>query len=132
MSNEIVAVDFRGNEIRVGDTVLYPRMSGRSCEMTEAQVVDIIINEDGRRVDNPEHDEWVQRRKEQAKQAGQRYWFEVEAPASDPRPEGMITVPAWKFRLLPLRSTRFRRWSGSEGKTVYIQLGENVVRAMDA
>lgn len=131
MSNEIVAVDFRGNEIRVGDTVLYPRMSGRSVEMTEARVERIIEVEGGRRVQNPAHDEWIARRKQQATDEGQRYWFEVEPPASDPRPEGYIRVPAWKFSLMPLRSTRqFHRWD--ETKAVFIQIGENVVRVMDA
>lgn len=33
--------DWRGNEYGVGDTVLYARMSGRSCEISEATVVDI-------------------------------------------------------------------------------------------
>ncbi|TDB90942.1 hypothetical protein E1264_03815 [Actinomadura sp. KC216] len=33
--------DWRGNEYGVGDLVLYPRMSGRSCEVREARVLDI-------------------------------------------------------------------------------------------
>ncbi|WP_157536531.1 hypothetical protein [Kitasatospora mediocidica] len=33
--------DWRGNEYGVGDTILYARMSGRSCEISEATVVDI-------------------------------------------------------------------------------------------
>lgn len=33
--------DWRGNEYGIGDTVLYPRTSGRSVEMSEATVADI-------------------------------------------------------------------------------------------
>ncbi|WP_424533677.1 hypothetical protein ACOZ38_25410 [Sphaerisporangium viridialbum] len=33
--------DWRGNPYTVGTTIFYPRMSGRSCEMAEAVVVDI-------------------------------------------------------------------------------------------
>lgn len=33
--------DWRGNEYGAGDTIFYPRMSGRSCEIVEATVVDI-------------------------------------------------------------------------------------------
>ncbi|MEU7096037.1 hypothetical protein [Kitasatospora aureofaciens] len=33
--------DWRGNEYGVGDIILYPRISGRSCEISEATVVDI-------------------------------------------------------------------------------------------
>lgn len=131
MSNETIAVDFRGNEIRVGDTVLYPRMSGRSCEMTEAEVVDIIAHEKGRRVENPAWEEWRERRKA-ATPDGER-WYNQPDPEDDPRPEAYIAVPAWKFKLRRLRSTRFKMypWSDPE-RPVTVQLGENVVRVMDA
>jgi hypothetical protein len=33
--------DWRGNEYGVGDTVLYPRVSGRSAEISEGTVTDI-------------------------------------------------------------------------------------------
>ena len=33
--------DWRGNTYTLGDTILYPRMSGRSVEMQEAVVVDL-------------------------------------------------------------------------------------------
>lgn len=36
-------IDWRGNHYDVGSTVLYPRASGRSVEMTEAEVVDIKV-----------------------------------------------------------------------------------------
>lgn len=35
------AKDWRGAEYRAGTRVYYPRMSGRSCELTEAEVVEI-------------------------------------------------------------------------------------------
>ncbi|MFI6813242.1 hypothetical protein ACIBG7_12560 [Nonomuraea sp. NPDC050328] len=33
--------DWRGNTYTIGTTVLYPRMSSRSCEITEGVVIDI-------------------------------------------------------------------------------------------
>lgn len=128
MTNETVAVDFRGNEIRVGDTVLYPRMSGRSVEMTEARVERIDVNPKGRRIQNPAHEEWLQAWRD-ATPEGIRHW-DTPRPAGEP--EMMISIPAWKFSLLPLRSTRFTRWWASRDRPVFIQLGENVVRVMDA
>lgn len=42
--------DWRGNEYGIGDTIFYPRMSGRSCEICEATVMDIWETyNDGRR-----------------------------------------------------------------------------------
>jgi hypothetical protein len=38
MSEVEYTTDWRGNEIRVGTLVLYPRMSGRSCEIQEGYV----------------------------------------------------------------------------------------------
>jgi len=35
--------DWRGNDFTVGDTILYARMSGRSCEMAEGVVVDLFV-----------------------------------------------------------------------------------------
>lgn len=35
------APDWRGNLVAPGDTVLYPRMSGRSVEMREASVLEV-------------------------------------------------------------------------------------------
>lgn len=34
-------IDWRGNEYDVGDIIAYPRMSGRSCEVVEAEVLEI-------------------------------------------------------------------------------------------
>lgn len=109
---EIVAVDFRGAEIRVGDIVLYPRMSSRSCEMTEARVERIDVVEGGRRAVTQAWEDWA------------ATW-----PDRDPdaKPEMYENVPAWRFSLMPLRSTRFRRYT--TGKAVFIRIGENVVKA---
>ncbi|MFI6485211.1 hypothetical protein ACIBH1_45385 [Nonomuraea sp. NPDC050663] len=41
MSEQMTLTDWRGNPYTVGTTVLYPRMSGRSCEICEGVVVDI-------------------------------------------------------------------------------------------
>lgn len=120
---EIVAIDFRGSEIRAGDTVLYPRASGRSVEMTEAKVLDVIEDPKGRQIGNPAWDDWRDRRIAETPEG--EYWFKQLAPVGDPQPEHFLTVPAWKFRLMPTRSTRFTRWSD---KSVLIQIGENVVR----
>lgn len=35
--------DWRGHDYTVGDTILYARMSGRSCEMAEGVVVDLMV-----------------------------------------------------------------------------------------
>jgi hypothetical protein len=35
--------DWRGNDFTVGDTVLYARLSGRSCEMAEGVVTDLMV-----------------------------------------------------------------------------------------
>lgn len=35
--------DWRGNDFTVGDTILYARMSGRSCEMAEGIVEDLFV-----------------------------------------------------------------------------------------
>jgi hypothetical protein len=40
-SEAMKLTDWRGAEYGAGDTILYPRMSGRSCEIAEATVVDI-------------------------------------------------------------------------------------------
>ncbi|ROO82621.1 hypothetical protein EDD29_0102 [Actinocorallia herbida] len=34
-------IDWRGNRVEVGDTVLYPSSAGRSCQITEGTVLDI-------------------------------------------------------------------------------------------
>lgn len=41
MSDDLEVIDWRGNPIRVGTCVLYPRMSGRSVEMQEGFVEEI-------------------------------------------------------------------------------------------
>lgn len=41
MSEVEYVTDWRGNEIRVGTLVLYPRTSGRSCEIQEGYVEQI-------------------------------------------------------------------------------------------
>lgn len=114
--DEIVAVDFLGQEIRVGDIVLYPRMSGRSCEMTLARVERIDVVPQGRRTTTQAWEDW----------AAIRPWQD----RPDERPEMYETVPAWRFSLMPLKSTRFRRYSWTDKqKPVYIQIGENVVKS---
>ncbi len=35
--------DWRGNDYTVGDTILFARMSGRSCEMAEGVIVDLMV-----------------------------------------------------------------------------------------
>lgn len=94
-------VDWRGNEIRVGSTVLYPRMSGRSCEIQEGTVEAIFRHEQDRLV-------WAGTDPE----TGRGVWDKF---------------PAYKFRITPTRSTRFRRWG--DAKPVTIHLGENVTAA---
>jgi hypothetical protein len=51
--------DFRGKEYNVGDIILYPRMSGRSCEMQEAEVVQIKEFGSQRQVRNPYFDDSI-------------------------------------------------------------------------
>ncbi|MFI9553691.1 hypothetical protein [Nonomuraea endophytica] len=41
MTDEITLTDWRGNTYTVGTTIFYPRMSGRSCEIQEGQVIEI-------------------------------------------------------------------------------------------
>lgn len=38
----MILTDWRGNDYTIGDTVLYPRTSGRSVEMSEGVVLEIV------------------------------------------------------------------------------------------
>lgn len=90
-------VDWRGNEIRVGSTVVYPRMSGRSCEIQEGTVEAIFRHAQDRTI--------------YAGRDAEGSWIREK-------------VPAYRFRIMPTRSTRFGRWGAK--KAVTIQIGENV------
>lgn len=109
MTEQITVTDFRGNTFTVGDTVLYPRMSGRSCELQEGVVVELKPFEDFRYFDNPKWGE-----------EGEPRWVRED-------------FTNHKVRIQPTRSSRFHRtgtdWRGEAVKPVWIQLGENVVRA---
>lgn len=98
-------VDWRDEHIYVGDTVLYPRASGRSVEVQEGTVLQIVRHKNDRYVDTSYRDEdgkWV---------------------------HGSTMVPAHKFQIQPTRSSRFSRsWGNAGEKPVWIQNGENVTR----
>lgn len=40
-SEDYTVIDWRGNPVKVGSRVLYPRMSGRSCEMQEGIIEEV-------------------------------------------------------------------------------------------
>lgn len=103
--------DFRGNEYGIGDTVLYPRMSGQSCEIQEGTVLDFKPFEDTRRVPNPHFDQYQ--------------------PADWQHNPSTITekFTNHKVKIQPTRSTRFGHWNNEERKPVWIQIPENVVKA---
>lgn len=96
------ARDWRGNLIKEGSTVLYPRASGRSVEIREATVLEV----------------W--RREED------RYHFEWDTDADGKRHGVRRELPAYVFKLEPTgRTSRFEFW-GDEKAHVWIQNGENV------
>lgn len=93
--------DWLGNHVGIGDTVVYPRTSGRSVEMREAVVLEIIRHEEDRIVEAYYDKE--------LKQYVRTYG------------------PAYKFKLRPTgRSTR-GFYAGE--KDVWVQYGENVTLA---
>lgn len=103
MTDKITVEDFRGNTYGVGDTVLYPRMSGRSCELQEGTVVEIKWYEDSEYYRDEPSGRWLTR-----------------------------PVQKHKVRVQPTKSSRFGRnavnWAGTETKPVWISIGENVVK----
>ena len=112
-------VDFRGNTIEVGDTVLYPRQMGDTLEMQEGTVLEIKGTEDTRSVRPPG---WV------FSEESRRDWITE-------------TYTKYKYKVQPTRSSRYNRneferdWQTGQMiqvKSVWIQNGMNVVRADDA
>lgn len=109
-------LDFRGNYIHKGDTILYPRMSGRSVEMTEATVLEVKAYLDNKNVQNEN--------------------FDSDRPTGPDNPRWVWKeVTRYKYQVQPTRSTRNFYRSGiysfdEEGiRPVWIQIGENVVKA---
>lgn len=96
--------DWRGNEYGIGDLVLYPRMSGRSCEMQEGTVTSVhLVYRD------PERWEW------------KRVADGVEPP------EGSDTEE--RVQILPSRSSRdFSRWGKPKPVTLTIVGNVTVLR----
>ncbi|WP_282203928.1 hypothetical protein [Kitasatospora fiedleri] len=87
--------DWRGAEYGVGDIVLYPRMSGRSCEMQEGTVTDIYVA-----VRDPETYGWKRL---------------AEGATPDGQPTEM------RVQILPTRSSReFFRWGVPKPVTLTI------------
>lgn len=118
MMDDRQIVDFRGNIYRVGDTVVYPRMSGRSCELQEAIVVEIKPFNDTRYVENPA--------------------FDPNAPSDNYRKVNQRHIPEtfinYKVKVLPTRNSRgfYRTGTNSydqdkEVSPVWIQIKENVM-----
>lgn len=109
--------DFRGNEYKVGDIILYPRMSGRSCEMQEAIVLEIKEFEDTRWIWNPYYDKNV-----------------PPHPVTNPRTlDEKFTN--FKVRVQPTRSSRdfYRTGTGAgdnknDVKAVWISIVENIAK----
>ena len=93
--------DWRGNEIKVDSHVVYPRASGRSVEMREAVVLEIVRHEKDRSVN------W-----RRDPETGKYVWDDV---------------PAYKFRLQP--TGRSSRDFHNGEKPVWVQNGENVTLA---
>ena len=110
-----VATDFRGNTFTIGDTVVYPRMSGRSCELQEGIVLAM----------KPYTEE---------KFIGFKY------PDSRKYEDRIYeTVTKYKVKIKPTRNSRgFYRTGGSsvygyadaaETIPVWVQIGDNVMKA---
>lgn len=91
--------DWRGNSITVGDTVLYPRASGRSVEMREAVVLAIYRKDED------------------------RYDWSRDADGAYVR----TAVPDFKFHLQPTGPGSRGFYAGDQ--PVWVQNGENVTRA---
>lgn len=103
------AIDWRGHEYAVGDTVIYPRMSGRSCEIQEG-VVEKIVEYDSPR-----------------SRAVQDATGTVIRDENDRVTYERVIEVGRKVRIRPTRnSRRFYRW---DEKAVWIQIASNVTAA---
>lgn len=103
--------DFRGNDYGIGDTVLYPRMSGQSCEMQEGVVVAFKPFEDERWVPNPYFD------------PNEDYNWKTNPLRLREK------FTNHKVQIRPTKSSRFERTGNEDTKPVWIQIPENVVAA---
>lgn len=107
-------IDWRGNAYDVGSTVLYPRMSGSACEMTEATVMKItsVI------VDVEKLEDWIAWDKRAGLPvSGARYGspeynaysaLVQERRAATPRLRWTEQREDVTIMLLPINSSRFR------------------------
>lgn len=94
--------DWRGNKIVPGGLVLYPRMSGRSCEMQEARVQAIVEKPERKQV----------------------YDYTRRKHVDD--------GPLYKIVVVPLNSSRsFGRFGSDPNKPVTIQITENITALLD-
>ena len=93
-------VDWRGNPVKPQDIVLYPSMSGRSCQMTEGILIDIwqVYND-------PETSEWVRLGVgEEVPMKRIPPWMRAEGgPAEEPCPL------LWRAKIQPTADSRFTR-----------------------
>ena len=112
-------VDFRGNTIEVGDTVIYPRQMGDTLEMQEGTVLEIKGEEDTRTVRPPG---WV------FSEESRRDWITE-------------TYTTYKYKVQPTRSSRYNRneferdWKTGQMtkvKPVWVHIGKNVVKVDNA
>lgn len=107
-------IDWRGNAYEVGSTVLYPRMSGRSCEMTEATVSDIksVIVDVDKMEDWDTYDKRIGVPHNISRYGSAEYsaWAEVAKAlrASNPRLVWTEQREDITVYLLPINSSRFR------------------------
>ena len=98
--------DFLGNSYDVGDTVLYPRMSGRSVEMQAGVVVAFKEYQEKDYERNPH---WKD---------GDDYRLRYIEK----------TVTKFKVQVQPTKSSRFRHWDDSEKSKVWITNVENITK----
>jgi hypothetical protein len=110
--------DWRGSPVRPGDVVLYPSMSGRSCQMTEGVFIEawkVYYNcskwqrlAPGETPPTKKSDERLRDEAGDLVWEGEGpdrrvVWHEVELPAKT----------EWRIRIQPTRDSRFTRYSGT-------------------
>jgi hypothetical protein len=94
------AVDFRGNRIKVGDTIVYPGRSGSSMWMQEAKVTEIVMVTERRAVWDKKPDgsnDWSTRRVEDVDVPALRVEHPTQKWVYDPLTEkGEYVTSTWR------------------------------------
>jgi len=120
--------DWRGNECRVGDLIVYPSMSGRSCEIVEGVVTRIYEAQRewyGFQGIRPENDPWYPRVRVQPTGRGSRSFYRTDHVLEWLDAEG--NVVEWEDAVWdPQTNARLHREAPIPLKEVILTVVENV------